>query len=567
MSKAIVSPYNLSFSKDLESSFNCLQLVSFLQRVDLQKDLSFANSVNIAIVEFAITDFLRFTGKNPRTTYHREKAMSFFKNLSKLEPLKRKINDNRKVYVSKKICFRLFVCFLFSLTSEQSLNLAKMEKSDLRLLKDQIVLLNLRDEKNIFANTSEPSILYVEENSYKKDNLNPISIKTKTREEKNSIFVEGFQAIRSFPARPKLNYYDKVENRMVKPSVMLKAQLTCMKQLAKLPREIIKKDKIVKFDKRYSGLFKENYEVFGYNLYLEENLSKDSSKNKIKQGKQKLFKKYGETSKEYLRKNLFENPCIIKSEKCKYLYTDNFVTIYYDEFTDLFAIIDSKSNCLLDFGVATEVKYAEIFAYKSSGTVKLKEICLSENQRLEDDSLIPQNSESVKSKELEVYQEPYLLSVDDALAVLEAIYGENFIAVGNGEFKIQEWQATKKLVHAVCFGINPGDYGFSQDQAKEINATGGIVAYMRKGKKLPSLDLIRAYQNAIKKFCEDRTQSERDDKSTFKGEPSITFINKETRQVAIFDRETKIFITAYKLTEAQYDEYETTGNIGETNKN
>jgi hypothetical protein len=107
---------------------------------------------------------------------------------------------------------------------------------------------------------------------------------------------------------------------------------------------------------------------------LEENLSKDSSKNKIKQGKQKLFKKYGKESKQYLRNNLFENPWIIKSEKCKYLDTDNFVTIYYDEFTDLFAIVDSNENCLLDFGIATEVKYAEIFAYKSSGTVKLQEI-------------------------------------------------------------------------------------------------------------------------------------------------------------------------------------------------
>ena len=350
---------------------------------------------------------------------------------------------------------------------------------------------------------------------------------------------------------------------MVKPSVMLQAHLTCMKQIVKLPRDILKIDRKVKFDKNYSGLFKKNYEVFGYNLYLEENLSKDSSKTKIKQGKQKLFKKYGETSKQYLRKNLFENPCVIRSEKCKYLDTDNFVTIYYDELTDLFAILDSNKNTVLDFGVASEVKYAEIFAYKSFGTVKSKEICLSANQRLEDDSLIPQNSESVKSKELQVYQEQYLLSVDDALAILEAKYGSNFIAVENGEFKIQEWQATKKIEHAVCFGIKPEDYGFSQEQAKEINSSkGGIVSYVRKGKKLPSLDFIRAYQNAIKNFCEDRSKSDRNDESTFRGEPSITFFNEKTRQVVIFNRETKIFITAYKLAERSVDEYLTTGNIG-----
>jgi Colicin D len=171
-------------------------------------------------------------------------------------------------------------------------------------------------------------------------------------------------------------------------------------------------------------------------------------------------------------------------------------------------------------------------------------------------------SKSGKSKELEVYQERYLLTVDDALAILKAKYGSNFLAVENGEFKIQEWQATKKLEHPVCFGIKPEDYGFSQDQAKEINAKGGIVVYVRKGNKLPSLDLIRAYQNAIKNFCEDRHQSDRNDKSTFRREPSITFFNQETRQVVIFDRETKIFITAYKLAEPSVDEYLTTGNIG-----
>lgn len=126
---------------------------------------------------------------------------------------------------------------------------------------------------------------------------------------------------------------------------MVNAHLTCMEQ-------IDKKDKSIKFDKKYNGLFKKNknYEkVFGYNLFLEENLGLDSSKNKIKKGEQRLFKKYGETSKKYLRENLFQNQCIIKSEKCKHLDTDNLVTIYYAPLTDLFAIVDSKENCLLDF--------------------------------------------------------------------------------------------------------------------------------------------------------------------------------------------------------------------------
>jgi hypothetical protein len=79
---------------------------------------------------------------------------------------------------------------------------------------------------------------------------------------------------------------------------MLRAHLTCIKQVENLPRQITKKDKSVPFDKNYSGLFKKSYEtVFGYNLCLEENLSKDSLINKIKQEKQKLFKKYEKKSK------------------------------------------------------------------------------------------------------------------------------------------------------------------------------------------------------------------------------------------------------------------------------
>jgi hypothetical protein len=49
--------------------------------------------------------------------------------------------------------------------------------------------------------------------------------------------------------------------------------------------------------------------------------------------------------------------------------------------------------------------------------------------------------------------------------------------------------------------VNVADYGFSQDQAIEINVDGGIVAYLRKSNKLPSLDFIRAYQKALKNFC------------------------------------------------------------------
>ena len=217
---------------------------------------------------------------------------------------------------------------------------------------------------------------------------------------------------------------------------------------------------------------------------------------------------------------------------------------------------------MLDFGIATEVNYGEIFTYKSYKTAKREEICETPDKSSE-------YSKSEKFKELQVYQEQYLLSYNDAIAILKSRYGPiyalNFITIENGEFKIQEEQVAKKIEHAVCFGLKPEDFGFSQEQAKQINENGGIVAYVRKGNKLPSLDFIRAYQNAIKNFCEDRNQSTRNDNSTFRGTPSITFFNEETRQLVIFDRETKIFITAYKLASRNVADYLKTGRIGITN--
>lgn len=249
----------------------------------------------------------------------------------------------------------------------------------------------------------------------------------------------------------------------------------------------------------------------------------------------------------------------------------------------MFAIVDSKSNCLLDFGIATEVRYAEIFSYKSALTDKAKDVCIAPIKRplekfdfgkskkskdLEESECLGELEKSEFLRELEGNEcLGESLSWDDAMAILEARYGSNYIAINNGDLKIQDWQAAKKVNHAVCFGINPSDYGISQKQLLEINKKGGIVTYLQRGNKLPSLDLIRAYQNAIKTFCEDPNLSVRNDESTFGGiEESITFFNPKTLQVAIFKRKTKGFITAYTLSYRQSEQYKLTQNIGIINK-
>lgn len=41
------------------------------------------------------------------------------------------------------------------------------------------------------------------------------------------------------------------------------------------------------------------------------------------------------------------------------------MTIYYNSLSNIFAIVDSQSNKLLEFSVVTEIDYADIFRYKS----------------------------------------------------------------------------------------------------------------------------------------------------------------------------------------------------------
>jgi len=130
----------------------------------------------------------------------------------------------------------------------------------------------------------------------------------------------------------------------------------------------------------------------------------------------------------------------------------------------------------LDFDIAIKVKYASIFTYKFVRIDKAKDIYVVQNKTPLEDSKFEQ---SKKYKKLEVYEEKYIIRRDDVIAILEAKYGLNHIAIDNGELKIKYWQATKKIKHAVSFGINlSSNYGISQKQLRKINAKNVIVPYI-----------------------------------------------------------------------------------------
>jgi hypothetical protein len=147
---------------------------------------------------------------------------------------------------------------------------------------------------------------------------------------------------------------------------MLEAHITCGNEISKLPRVIEKQDKKINFGSHFFDMFRKQYEkVFGYNLVIEENVPKDANRNRKKRAEKRLFKTYGSKAQSDLRVRLFENPFVIKARGCRYRDKSGYVTIYYDFLSDIFAIVDSQSNKLLEFSVATEIDYADIFRYKS----------------------------------------------------------------------------------------------------------------------------------------------------------------------------------------------------------
>lgn len=116
-------------------------------------------------------------------------------------------------------------------------------------------------------------------------------------------------------------------------------------------------------------------------------------------------------------------------------------------------------------------------------------------------------------------------------------------------FYIGDWQALKHLRHAVGLGVNPEDYGMTQEALQAMSKNGGLVAYVRRGFKLPSIEHVQAYQAALKQICLDITTLRRDDITHYdvNGKaPATVFYNVESRHIISFSQVTGDFITGDK---------------------
>ena len=74
--------------------------------------------------------------------------------------------------------------------------------------------------------------------------------------------------------------------------------------------------------------------------------------------------------------------------------------------------------------------------------------------------------------------------------------------------KITDWQAAKHIYHAKGVGVDPTNYGFTQQELERIRGEekykgGGLIAYARRGYRLPPIEMVQAYQRKLKTSCQE----------------------------------------------------------------
>lgn len=76
----------------------------------------------------------------------------------------------------------------------------------------------------------------------------------------------------------------------------------------------------------------------------------------------------------------------------------------------------------------------------------------------------------------------------------------------NESCKITDWQAAKHIYNANGMGIDPADYGFTQQDLDRIRGEsrykgGGLIAYARRGYRLPPIKMVKDYPLRLKASC------------------------------------------------------------------
>lgn len=102
----------------------------------------------------------------------------------------------------------------------------------------------------------------------------------------------------------------------------------------------------------------------------------------------------------------------------------------------------------------------------------------------------------------------------------------------------------------------------TQDQLMKIQ-DGGLIKYVQKGNKLPSIEHVRSYQKSLKNICLDSSTNRRDDSEYYNPHgitPATTFQN--DNYLVSFNQTTGDLITGDKQLRGTIIKFNQTNKIG-----
>ena len=158
-------------------------------------------------------------------------------------------------------------------------------------------------------------------------------------------------------------------------------------------------------------------------------------------------------------------------------------------------------------------------------------------------------------------QSQYVMTKREALELIAKTYPGQMEVTANE--RITDWQAAKHLYHAKGVGVDPEMYGITQEQLMEIGKPGGLPEYVRKGNKLPSIEHVKAYQEALKNICEN-SPKRTDSKYYYKHgvTPATVYYDKDNRLIVSFNQTSGDLITGDRQRENVFNRFMDNNTLG-----
>ena len=139
------------------------------------------------------------------------------------------------------------------------------------------------------------------------------------------------------------------------------------------------------------------------------------------------------------------------------------------------------------------------------------------------------------------------------------------LSVESKDWQITAWSAAKHVHHAPEFGLDPANYGMTQQDLNNI-AEKGLINHIREGGTRPNAKFVKAFQTRWKDFAEHR--SVRDcGVQTVMGQDYHVLKHDGTRLFIAIKVDSEESYTGYILTKSQSGNHNDKGIIGKNYKN